>query len=453
MEASFEHWINGERRGAGRAGSTEHTTSWNTRSETLYIPCASLADWSVALDSAERSSRALAFAPPSIQAAPHHRLLQALADRAPAFVDSIELDLAWCFAQAQQEVERSLQHFEALLHGGDPRLQSAQPLEGKRGGVLVLRPPHDAPLLGIFRAMGAGLRAGNAIVIAAATTAPRVLLPLIDALESSDLHAGTVQVVFGRHTTFEEAIATRREKLVLETWTRWTPTAPEHSAEESNALAGSAERRLGEDRPATAAAIGPDADLSIVAPRIADQLCHRSGGGYELPRTLLVHEDVAAELCDALVETLRSRAAEADDRAPLIEEGAVRRAEAFVRRALEEGVSIPQGGQADARGKRKGGVWYEPTVLVNVPPESMTACGRVRAPIGVICRYDSFSELISRLDRSAFERVWTSADLAATWRDRGLWQEHEFAPGSLAPPEVRDSEGLFSAPGRDRINA
>ncbi|MBK9383999.1 MAG: aldehyde dehydrogenase family protein [Planctomycetes bacterium] len=443
MDAGLAQWIDGARHGAGRAGTLEHQSIARPALPRLVVPCAGEEEWQLAWDAAERCLRALAFAPPSIQAPSFARLAQALRSRASAFAEAIADDLGWTAIEAEQEVDAALLAFDAALHGRARELPSAQPLEGKRPGILVAAPPADAPLVPMLRALGASLWCGNALLVAASPCAPRCSALLVDALEQSAVHPGAVQVLFGRRTALVAVLAEHEDAAVLETWSRLSPAESEASGLE--ALVPHA-RRLGEDRWATAAAFGPTCDPPRDAARYAEELLARGGGGAEVPRALFVHEERASEFADALVAELeRARASTA--RAPLVEEGAVRSAELFVRRALEEGAAIPVGGQAEARGERRSSTWFEPTLLVNVTRASRTARARVLAPIAVLCRYATPSELLARCELSRQAQLWVSADLLFELAPLGL-AELEPRERGLRAPGLREGESLCALPSR-----
>jgi succinate-semialdehyde dehydrogenase/glutarate-semialdehyde dehydrogenase len=438
MSSSPAHWIDGARRGAGRAGASEHAPAFRAASPRLLLPCAGREEWAAALEAAERSLRALAFAPPSVQAPSFARLELALAARTDELVAALVEDLGWTEAEAADEVAAGLVEFSSGLRGESRHLASSSPLGGRRPGLLVAAPPSDAPLLPILRALGAALWAGNALVAAAPPAAPRAFLALVDALEESDLHAGTVQVLFGRATALAEALAAPLAHLRYEDWSRIVPlddaAGDSRSADESHA-------RLGEDRMATAAVFGPEGDLEHDAARYAEALLARGGASAEAPRALFVHEDRASELGDALVAEL-ARAPAPPARAPLVEDGAIRAAEYFVKRALGEGVAIPIGGQADARSERRPSAWFEPTLLVNVPRASLTARARTRAPIAVLIRYASLGDLLVRAELSRHARFWIHEELAGELRELGAAEMPHHRAG-LGTPEPREGEGLF----------
>ncbi|MBL8900547.1 MAG: aldehyde dehydrogenase family protein [Planctomycetes bacterium] len=445
MDAALAQWIDGARHGAGRAGTLEHLSLANPAAPKLVVPCAGEQEWQLALDAAERCLRALAFAPPSIQAPSFARLEEALHARDARFVEALVCDLGWTVSEAEREVDAALLEFSASLRGNTPDLPSARPLEGKRPGLLIAAPPAEAPLAPLLRALGASLWCGNSLLVAATPSAPRCAALLVDALEQSELHAGGVQVLYGRRTALAAILAARASRAVLETWARVSPSDGE--ARGLEALVPDA-RLLGEDRSATAAAFGPTCEPARDAARYVEELLARGGSGAEAPRALFVHDDRASEFADALVEELQAARA-STTRAPLVEDGAVRGAELFVRRALEEGVAIPIGGQAEARGERRGAVWFEPTLLVNVARTSKTARARVGAPIAVLCRYASPSDLLARLEQARQAQVWIGPDLLFELAALGLRELAPFERG-FGAPELREGEALCVIGARDR---
>lgn len=444
MSSSPAHWIDGARRGAGRGGASEHAPAFRPASTKLLLPCAGREEWTAALGSAERSLRALSFAPPSVQAPSFARLELALSARADALAAALVEDLGWSPAEAADEVTAALLAFSSGLSGNSCHVASSAPLGGRRPGLLVAAPPSDAPLRPLLRALGAALWAGNALIAAAPPTAPRAFLALVDALEESGLHAGSVQVLFGRATALAEALDAPPAHLRYEDWSRIAPLDDANGDAPAAGAPLAPLARLGEDRAATAAVFGPDGSAELAAARYVEELLARGGASAETPRALFVHEDRASELCDALVAELE-RAPAPPARAPLVDEGAIRAAEHFVKRALGEGVAIPIGGQADARTDRRPSPWFEPTLLVNVPRASLTARARLRAPIAVLIRYASLGDLLTRLELARHARIWTQEHLTVELRALGAAGVPDHSTG-FGAPEPRDGEALFDLP-------
>jgi succinate-semialdehyde dehydrogenase/glutarate-semialdehyde dehydrogenase len=99
---------------------------------------------------------------------------------------------------------------------------------------------------------------------------------------------------------------------------------------------------------------------------------------------------------------------------PLIDEAAVAKASAHVEDALARGARLVCGGHRVQRT----GYFFEPTILVDVPPEALCFCEETFAPVAAICRFESEAEAIGLANASLFglSAYAFTQDLSRTFR-------------------------------------
>ncbi|MBI5892480.1 MAG: aldehyde dehydrogenase family protein, partial [Deltaproteobacteria bacterium] len=86
---------------------------------------------------------------------------------------------------------------------------------------------------------------------------------------------------------------------------------------------------------------------------------------------------------------------ETTDIGPMIENGAVKRTEEWVKEAVKDGAKVLIGGKSK-------GAFFEPTVLSNIT-QSMKVCSEEAfAPIVTVSQYDDFEEAVKSINNSKY---------------------------------------------------
>ena len=83
------------------------------------------------------------------------------------------------------------------------------------------------------------------------------------------------------------------------------------------------------------------------------------------------------------------------DLGPMIEEGAAKRSEEWVKQAVQEGARVLTGGKAHGR-------FFQPTVLVDAPRTSFVCSREAFAPLVNLFPVDSFAEGLAQINDSVF---------------------------------------------------
>ncbi|MGO4838467.1 aldehyde dehydrogenase family protein, partial [Rhizobiaceae sp. 2RAB30] len=99
---------------------------------------------------------------------------------------------------------------------------------------------------------------------------------------------------------------------------------------------------------------------------------------------------------------------------PLIDERAVRKAEAHIRDAADKGAAVLTGG-----GRREGpGTFMMPTVLGGVEADMLVAREETFAPVAPLLRFDSVEEVIAQANDTEFglAAYFFTSDIKKVWR-------------------------------------
>jgi len=143
-----------------------------------------------------------------------------------------------------------------------------------------------------------------------------------------------------------------------------------------------------------------DADLDWAASRCAFGGFLRAGQACISVQRIYVHQDVydpfVARLVSRVRDTAQGDPLDAEtDMGPMIDENAARRAEAWIREALEAGATICAGGErVDS--------FLQPTILTDVSDDMKVSCEEVFAPIVTVVPYTELDEALRRVNDTPY---------------------------------------------------
>lgn len=244
-------------------------------------------------------------------------------------------------------------------------------------GVTAIITPWNAPLMLATWRIGPALAAGNTVVVKPPEWAPLTASLLADIAHQAGLPAGVLNVVQG--TGLEAgAPLTRHPGINRLSFTGSVPTAGRIAAAAApNIVPLSFE--LGGKSPLLVLA---DADLDLAVDLAVEQFDNAGQvclGAFRL----LVHESLA----DAFLEKVVAKAktlVQGDPRDPatdvsaLVSRAHFDRVAGFVERALEQGARAVLGGGPN---RELGGLYFEPTILVDAKPGSEILTEEVFGPV------------------------------------------------------------------------
>lgn len=338
---------------------------------------AGLDDLDAAISAAHAAWPGWAATPPRQRSEVLRRAFEAMIARREEIAALITREMGKSLDDARAEVTYAAEFFrwfaeEAVRIGGELRTAPGganQILTFQRPvGVTLLLTPWNFPAAMATRKIGPALAAGCTVVLKPAEDTPLTALLLADLLAEAGVPKGVVNVL----TTDKpgDLVATaladdRVRKLSFTGSTRvgriLLAQAAEHVVKCSMELGGNAPFLVLEDA---------DLDAAVQGAMVAKMRNH--GQACTAANRFLVHQSVAGEFTEKLVSAMR-----AVPSAPVINERALANLEAKVELS---------GGTIQLGGKRASGPGYHypPTVVTDVPRDSVLARDEVFGPVAPI---------------------------------------------------------------------
>ncbi|MEW6510672.1 MAG: aldehyde dehydrogenase family protein [Bacteroidota bacterium] len=279
-------------------------------------------------------------------------------------------------------------------------------------GVIGAITPFNFPLNLVVHKLGPAVASGNTVVLKPSSSAPVTALLLGEILDSTSFPKGGVNIVPCLGSEAEQLITDKRVKLLSFTGSPvvgWGMKARATRKRVVLELGGNA-----------GVIVAGDANLDHALRRIVQGAFGNAGQSCISVQRIYVHESVADSFTEKLVKMTKSLAVgdPMNDRTivgPMIDEQAARRAETWVREAVEAGAELLCGGG-------RNGAVLEPTILSGVDPAQKVSCQEVFAPVVTLDRYTDFQEAVERINASAFglqAGIFTSnaADIFYAYRE------------------------------------
>lgn len=265
-------------------------------------------------------------------------------------------------------------------------------------GVTALITPWNAPFMLSTWKVGPALAAGNTVVLKPPEWAPLTCSLLADFAAEAGLPPGVFNVVQGigeeagaalvahpgvRRISFTGSVETAR-KIGAAAAHNLTPVSFE----------------LGGKSPLLVFA---DADLDLALRNMLEQ--YDNAGQVCLAGTrLLVEETVAGDLLERMkVGAGQLRLGDPRDPqtqvGPLIHPQHLKRVDGFVRRAIQEGAQLVYGGRVSPQ---LGGLYYEPTLFVDPPPDAEILQKEVFGPVLTMQTFKDEAEAIALANNTPY---------------------------------------------------
>lgn len=252
--------------------------------------------------------------------------------------------------------------------------------------------PFNFPLNLVAHKVAPALAAGNPIIIKPAPQTPLTSLMLGEVILQAGLPAGMVSILPCTNAVAERMVTDERFKMVS-----FTGSAPVGWMLKGKAGKKRVVLELGGN---AGVIVEPDADLDHTADRCAVGGYVYSGQTCISVQRIYAHESVYQKFLDKLVQRVGALKAgnPSDDTTvigPLIDEGAAKRVEAWIKEAVAAGAKLRIGG------KREGSV-VEATVLTDVTPEMKVSCQEVFGPLVTVTPYVKFDDALAGINDSSY---------------------------------------------------
>jgi aldehyde dehydrogenase (NAD+) len=325
-------------------------------------------------------------------------------------------DVGKPFAQSQKDIAATARYFEFYAGACDKLAGEVLPYPAGYT-VMALRVPlgvtgHIVPWnypSQIFgRSVGAALAAGNACVLKPPEDASLALLEIANLAREAGFPAGALNVVTGLGNEAGAALAAHPGIDHISftgspaTGTSVTQAAAEHHCPVTLELGGKSPQ-----------IVFADADLDAAVPVIVNSIIQNAGQTCSAGSRLLV-ERVAYEIVLAKVaERFKALECGPGDKdfpvGPLVNARQHARVSAMVGRAEADGLRCVARGSVSPLAP-KGGFYFPPTLLADVPPLHPLAQDEIFGPVLVAMPFDSEAEAIALGNATAYglvAGVWT----------------------------------------------
>jgi len=328
-----------------------------------------------------------------------------LKERREDFAISLCLEAGKCIRDARVEVDRTVMTFafakeEAGRIGGEfIPLDLNKASKGRFGitrrfpiGPILGISPFNFPLNLVAHKVAPALACGSSMVLKPATYTPITALRLAEVIDEAGFPPGALNVVACPRKAGQALVEDERFALL-------TFTGSPDAGWKMKADAGKKKvvLELGGD---AACIVDATADMEQAAQRcIIGAFAHAGQICISIQRILL-EKSIADEFTERLVEKARALRMgdprdDATELGPMITESAAKRAEEWVREAVDKGAKLILGGL------RKG-TMFPPTILSGVRMDMHLGCDEAFAPIVCLYNWETFTDAINIVNSSRY---------------------------------------------------
>ncbi|MDQ6735536.1 MAG: aldehyde dehydrogenase family protein [Nitrospirota bacterium] len=328
-----------------------------------------------------------------------------LTTRQEEFAATITSESGKPVVDARREVSRAIQTFLIAAEEAKRIPGELLPLDWTPGmesyigltrrfpiGPILGITPFNFPLNLVVHKLAPALAAGNPIVIKPAPQTPLTALLLGELILQTDLPPGAVSVVPCSNTVAEHMVMDARFKLLSFTgsasvgWMLKSKCGKKKVVLELGGNAG--------------VIVEPDADLDLAAQRCVTGGFAYAGQTCISVQRIYVHAAVYDAFLEKLIAKVRMlKSGDPSDQGtvvgPVIDQGAARRIEAWMREAVVQGARVQVGGA-------RSGALLEPTVLTEVTPSMKVSCQELFGPLLTVTPYTRFDDALTALNDSEY---------------------------------------------------
>lgn len=250
----------------------------------------------------------------------------------------------------------------------------------------------NAPLSQGVHKVGAALAAGCPVVLKPSPYTPFTTSLFVDILAESGIPSGWINLVFG-------GVEVGQALFGSQCFARYTFTGSRRVGLELIRAVGlrPAILEMGSNAPNI---VHRDAQLDAAIRSLMDGAFATAGQTCIRPQRILVHDEIYTDFVEAFTSKVRHlkvgdpRKPETDV-GPMRTEEAARRVVEWVENAVDAGAQLLVGGHRD-------GVYMEPTVLCDVPPDQKVVCEEVFGPVVVLQSFASLDEAVAIANDSPY---------------------------------------------------
>jgi succinate-semialdehyde dehydrogenase/glutarate-semialdehyde dehydrogenase len=406
MYANLELFIDGQwLNGDGRAG--EDVINPATEKPLARLPHASTADLDHALEAAKKGFAVWRATSPYERAKIMRKAADLIRERYDVISKTLVQEQGKAYPEARAEVRTSADIIEWYAEEGRRAYGRIVPGPGKGlrqivvqepVGIVAAFTPWNFPTLTPARKIGGALAAGCSLILKASEETPGACVEMVRCFADAGLPAGVLNLVFGVPANISEHLIAKPDVRKI-SFTGSIPVG-KHLA----ALAAKGMKRatmeLGGHSPVVVFA---DADPEKSADIIAAYKYRNAGQVCISPTRFYVQEPVYSRFLARFTEY--AKALKLGDglekgvtMGPLANSRRIDTMDKFVKDAKDRGGKIVTGG------KRRGnqGYFYEPTVITDLPDDSMLMTQEPFGPLAPVVTFKTFDEVVERANSLPF---------------------------------------------------
>ncbi|KTG26927.1 aldehyde dehydrogenase family protein [Haloferax profundi] len=416
-------WVDAE------SGETIETFDPATEERYATVACADETDVDAAVEAA-KSAAARGSEWRTMDPSTRGERLRAMADAIAARKDEISLveshDNGKTPFEAGMEVQMVVDTFRYYAGWTDKVTGEYNAVPGDRVNFTTREPlgvtghivPWNYPFQLAGRSIAPALACGNTAVVKPSSQTPLSALYYGIAAEEAGLPEGVVNVVPGSGSKAGSALASHPDVEHV-TFTGSTEIGKRVMADAAENVTG-VTLELGGKGPHV---VFPDADLDAAAKGVHYGIFMNAGQMCWAGSRLLVHEDVADELVEKIVQraeaTPLGSGIDDDGRmGPVVSEDHMEDVLEYITIGVEEGATVACGGGVDE--EKDAGYFVEPTVLTDVTNDMTVAREEIFGPVLSVIEFSDQEEAIELANDSPYGL------LAGIWT-QGLSRAHQVA--------------------------
>eukprot|EP00040_Diaphanoeca_grandis_P031101 m.185369 g.185369 ORF g.185369 m.185369 type:complete len:540 (+) comp32232_c0_seq3:140-1759(+) len=392
-----------------------------TGEEITRVPDMSVGETQVAIDNAYDALEGWSNTPAKERAAALHRWYLAVMDEQEYLAQLMTAEMGKPLAEARGEIAYGASFLlwfseEAKRIEGDvlPAASSSQRIMVTRQpvGVCSLITPWNFPNAMITRKAGAALAAGCTAIIKPSEDTPLSAEALVKLAYAAGIPKHVLQVVTCSRDSVEEV---GKELATNEKVRKISFTGSTVVGKYLTTLAADTMKRVSMELGGNAPFIVfDDADLDAAVVGAMASKFRASGQTCVCANRFFVHDTVFDAFVDKLEKAVSmlvvGNGVECGvTQGPLINVSAVKKVEAMVHDAVEQGATIITGGKRPECGEG----YYEPTILVDVNDDMKIVKNEIFGPVAVVMRFSSDEEVVRRANS-------TNAGLAAYFYTKNI---------------------------------
>jgi len=406
MYANLELYIDGQwLNGDGRAG--EDVINPATEKPLARLPHAGTADLDRALDAAKKGFAVWRATSPYERAKIMRKAADLMRERHDAISKTLVQEQGKAYPEARAEVRTSADIIEWYAEEGRRAYGRIVPGPGKGlrqivvqepVGIVAAFTPWNFPTLTPARKIGGALAAGCSLILKASEETPGACLEMVRCFADAGLPAGVLNLVFGVPANISEHLIAKQDVRKI-SFTGSIPVG-KHLAGLAAKGMKRATMELGGHSPVVVFA---DADPEKSADTIAAYKYRNAGQVCISPTRFYVQEPVYSRFLARFTEYAKSlKLGDGLEKGvtmgPLANARRIDAMDKFVNDAKDRGGKIVTGGTR--RGNQ--GYFYEPTVITDLPDDSMLMTQEPFGPLAPVVTFKTFDEVVERANSLPF---------------------------------------------------